>query len=140
MVFGGFATTNVFAANDASKYISGAKFLVALHGQDENDEEILMALYERPDGTEVAYINDGKSHVYQSYTVPPYYDSMIAKIISYGKTREIAINKMCNALKEMVVDGIKTNIPLHQKILSDPGFLRGGMNIHYLENLIKNHN
>ena len=68
MVFGGFATTNVFAANDASKYISGAKFLVALHGQDENDEEILMALYERPDGNEIAYINDGHSHVYQSYT------------------------------------------------------------------------
>jgi len=79
------------------------------------------------------------SHVYQSYVVPPYYDSMIAKIVSYGETREIAINRMCNALKEMVVEGIKTNIPLHQRILTDPGFLRGGMNIHYLENLIKNH-
>ena len=80
------------------------------------------------------------SHIYHSYNVPPYYDSMIAKVVSYGETREVAINKMCNALKEMVVEGIKTNIPLHQLILSDPGFLRGGMNIHYLENLIKNRN
>lgn len=77
------------------------------------------------------------SHIYQSYVVPPNYDSLIGKIISFGETREIAIAKMHNALKEMVVDGIKTNIPLHQRILADKHFLQGGVNIHYLEKLIK---
>lgn len=76
------------------------------------------------------------SHIYQSYVVPHYYDSMIGKIISYGPTREIAIAKMQNALKEIVIEGIKTNIPLHQKILADKKFREGGTNIHYLEELM----
>ncbi len=76
------------------------------------------------------------SHIYQSYVVPPNYDSLIGKIISFGETREIAIAKMRNALTEMVVDGIKTNIPLHQRILADKNFMRGGTDIHYLEKLI----
>lgn len=76
------------------------------------------------------------SHIYQGYVVPHYYDSMIAKIISYGETRAIAISKMQNALKEIVVEGIKTNIPLQQKILADEKFLTGGTNIHYLENTL----
>jgi len=73
------------------------------------------------------------SHLYSSYKVPPYYDSLIAKIISYGETREQAIIKMTNALDELIVDGIKTNIPLHQIILEDQMFKQGGFNIHYLE-------
>ena len=77
------------------------------------------------------------SHIYTSYTVPPYYDSMIAKLISYGDCRETAIARMRQALDEMVIDGIKTNIELHQKILKDPGFKSGGMNIHYLEKMLK---
>lgn len=77
------------------------------------------------------------SHIYQSYVVPPYYDSLIGKIISYGDTREIAIAKMRNALREIVIEGIKTNIPLHQRILNDEKFLQGGVNIHHLENLCK---
>ena len=77
------------------------------------------------------------SHIYQSYVIPHYYDSMIGKIISYGENREIAIAKMQNALKEIVIEGIKTNIPLHQKILADPKFRTGGTNIHYLEELVK---
>ncbi len=76
------------------------------------------------------------SHIYASYKVPPHYDSMIAKIIAYGDTREVAINRMKNALNELVIDGIKTNIALHKKILNDPGFIKGGTNIHYLENEI----
>jgi acetyl-CoA carboxylase biotin carboxylase subunit len=76
------------------------------------------------------------SHIYSSYRVPPHYDSMIAKIIAYGDTREVAIARMKNALNELVIDGIKTNINLHKKILNDPGFLAGGTNIHYLENKI----
>lgn len=78
------------------------------------------------------------SHIYQSYVVSPYYDSLIGKIISYGDTREIAIAKMKNALREVVIEGIKTNVPLHQKILNDHKFLQGGVNIHYLETLCKN--
>jgi acetyl-CoA carboxylase biotin carboxylase subunit len=73
------------------------------------------------------------SHVYQGYTVPPYYDSMVGKLIAYGATREQAIRRMRIALSEMVVQGIETNIALHQDLLNDSRFLRGGTSIHYLE-------
>ncbi len=73
------------------------------------------------------------SHVYQNYLVPPYYDSLVGKVIAYGDTREQAIARMRVALSEMVVEGIKTNIPLHQELLLDEKFLRGGTSIHYLE-------
>src|SRR5689334_24301045 len=73
------------------------------------------------------------SHAYQNYFVPPHYDSMIGKVIAYGDTREQAIARMRVALSEMVVGGIKTNIPLHQELLLDDKFLRGGTSIHYLE-------
>ncbi|MEN3113286.1 acetyl-CoA carboxylase biotin carboxylase subunit [Uliginosibacterium paludis] len=73
------------------------------------------------------------SHVYAGYTVPPHYDSMIGKVIAYGDTREQAIRRLRIALSEMVVDGIKTNIPLHQEMLTDTHFLQGGTSIHYLE-------
>jgi acetyl-CoA carboxylase biotin carboxylase subunit len=73
------------------------------------------------------------SHVYQGYTVPPYYDSMVGKVIAYGATRDQAIRRMRIALSEMVVQGIDTNILLHQDLLNDTRFLRGGTSIHYLE-------
>ncbi|HEY7787099.1 MAG TPA: acetyl-CoA carboxylase biotin carboxylase subunit, partial [Casimicrobiaceae bacterium] len=73
------------------------------------------------------------SHVYQNYFVPPNYDSLIGKVIAYGETREQAIARMRVALSEMVVGGIKTNVPLHQELLLDEKFLRGGTSIHYLE-------
>ncbi len=73
------------------------------------------------------------SHVYQGYTVPPNYDSMVGKVIAFGATREQAIRRMRVALSEMVVEGVKTNIPLHQDLLHDTRFLRGGVSIHYLE-------
>lgn len=73
------------------------------------------------------------SHVYQNYFVPPYYDSLIGKVIAYGDTRDQAIARMKSALAEMVVEGIRTNIPLHQALLNDDAFLRGGTSIHYLE-------
>jgi acetyl-CoA carboxylase biotin carboxylase subunit len=76
------------------------------------------------------------SHIYHGYTVPPYYDSLIGKIISHGETREIAIAKMLHALEEIVIEGIKTNIPLLKKILQDKNFKQGGTNIHYLEKLL----
>lgn len=73
------------------------------------------------------------SHIYSGYSVPPNYDSMIAKLISFGGSREEAIVRMRNALDETVIDGIKSNIPLHRDIMLDEGFVRGGVNIHYLE-------
>ena len=73
------------------------------------------------------------SHVYSGYNVPPYYDSMIGKIIAHGESRESAIARMRNALAEMVVEGIKTNIPLHQEIFNHAAFRSGGLDIHYLE-------
>lgn len=79
------------------------------------------------------------SHVYAGYTVPPHYDSMIAKLITYGDTREVAIRRMQNALSETIIDGIKTNIPLHELILEDKNFQKGGTNIHYLEKKLGMH-
>ena len=76
------------------------------------------------------------SHVYNGYNVPPYYDSMIGKVITFGGNRTNAIIKMQNALDEMVIDGIKTNIPLQRKIMTDKTFKKGGMNIHYLEKML----
>jgi acetyl-CoA carboxylase biotin carboxylase subunit len=80
------------------------------------------------------------SHIYNGYNVPPYYDSMIGKVITFGDKRTNAIIKMQNALDEMVIDGIKTNIPLQRKIMADKVFRKGGMNIHYLEEMLgENH-
>ena len=73
------------------------------------------------------------SHVYSNYVVPPYYDSMIGQVITHGMNREEALTRMRGALQEMVVDGIKTNIPLHQQLVIDSNFVKGGMDIHYLE-------
>ena len=73
------------------------------------------------------------SHVFNGYYVPPNYDSMIGKVITYGDTREQALAKMTVALSEMVVEGIKTNIPLHRELLVDARFAEGGTSIHYLE-------
>jgi acetyl-CoA carboxylase biotin carboxylase subunit len=73
------------------------------------------------------------SHLYNGYTIPPFYDSLIAKIISYGDDRATAFARMRIALDETVVDGIRCNIPLQQDLLRDDAFARGGVNIHYLE-------
>ncbi len=73
------------------------------------------------------------SHVYGGYTVPPYYDSMIGKLIVHAEDRPSAIKRMQGALEEMVIEGIKTNIPLQRRILKDEAFVEGGANIHYLE-------
>jgi len=73
------------------------------------------------------------THIYNGYTVPPYYDSMIAKLIAHGEDRAAALARMRGALSEVVIDGIKTNIALHQDICSDAAFLTGGTDIHYLE-------
>lgn len=79
------------------------------------------------------------SHIYGGYSVPPTYDSMIGKIIVHGDTRESALARMENALSEMVIEGIKTNIGLQKEIISDDGFRKGGVNIHYLEKKLGMH-
>ncbi len=73
------------------------------------------------------------SHIYSGYKVPPYYDSLIAKVITYGENRASAIARMRQALDELVVEGIKTNAPLHQKLMREDDVMKGGVDIHYLE-------
>lgn len=77
------------------------------------------------------------SHVYNNYFVPPNYDSMIGKLIVHGDTREQALARMRTALSEIVVEGIKTNVPLHQDLMVDAAFAEGGTNIHYLEHWLE---
>ena len=73
------------------------------------------------------------THLYSGYNVPPNYDSLIGKVITWGATREESMARMRNALDEIIIDGIKTNVPLHRDLLNDKGFCKGGVNIHYLE-------
>lgn len=73
------------------------------------------------------------SHIYSGYTIPPFYDSMIGKLITLADDRPQALARMKSALDELVIAGIKTNTPLHMDLVRDPGFARGGVNIHYLE-------
>ncbi|MGQ9686093.1 MAG: acetyl-CoA carboxylase biotin carboxylase subunit [Thiobacillaceae bacterium] len=89
-----------------------------------------ISLYHAPGGPGIRV----DSHVYQNYLVPSHYDSMIGKVIAYGATRSQAIARMRIALSEMIVEGIKTNIPLHQDLLNDSAFIEGGVSIHFLEN------
>ena len=77
------------------------------------------------------------SHLYDGYTVPPYYDSLIGKIISFGENRDVALARMRQALEEMVVEGIRTNTALHQDLVRDPAFASGGVSIHYLESKLE---
>jgi acetyl-CoA carboxylase biotin carboxylase subunit len=79
------------------------------------------------------------SHIYSNYFVPPYYDSMIGKLIVHGDTREQALARMRTALLETAVEGISTNIPLHRELMVDAKFMAGGTNIHYLEHWLEQH-
>jgi acetyl-CoA carboxylase biotin carboxylase subunit len=88
-----------------------------------------ITMFHAPGGLGVRW----ESHIYTGYTVPPYYDSMIGKLITYGDSRDEAIAKMRHALSELVIEGIKTNVPLQQLIMADENFFNGGTNIHYLE-------
>ena len=75
-----------------------------------------------------------ETHIYDGYRIPPHYDSMIAKLIAHAETRELALARMSTALSELVIEGIRTNIPLQLKLLDDAAFVAGGTDIHYLEN------
>jgi len=76
------------------------------------------------------------THIYAGYKVPPYYDSMIGKLIAHGENRESALARMRTALSETIITGIKTNVPLHLRIVNDSAFRSGGQTIHYLEDLL----
>ena len=89
----------------------------------------LVQLWHAPGGPGIRV----ESHIYSGYKVPPFYDSMIGKIIAHGKDRPAAIARMKNALSEVVIEGIKTNVPLHQEIFQHAAFQTGGTDIHYLE-------
>ncbi len=89
----------------------------------------LVTLWHPPGGPGIRM----ESHVYSGYKVPPYYDSMIGKLIAHGETRAAAIARMRSALSEIVIEGIKTNVPLHQEIFQHAAFQAGGTDIHYLE-------
>lgn len=89
----------------------------------------LISLWHAPGGPGIRI----DSHIYSGYKVPSYYDSMIGKIIAHGIDRPTAIARMKTALQEMVIEGIKTNVPLHQEIFQHSAFQEGGTNIHYLE-------
>ena len=89
----------------------------------------LINLYHAPGGPGVRV----DSHIYSGYKVPPFYDSMIGKLITHGASRESALARMQNALTEIVIEGIKTNVPLHREIFQHSAFQRGGTDIHYLE-------
>jgi acetyl-CoA carboxylase biotin carboxylase subunit len=77
------------------------------------------------------------SHIYDGYTVPPFYDSLIAKVITHGHDRATAMKRMQRALDELVVEGIRTNAALHRNLVRDTSFLAGGVSIHYLEGLLE---
>ncbi|HTT07544.1 MAG TPA: acetyl-CoA carboxylase biotin carboxylase subunit [Gammaproteobacteria bacterium] len=88
-----------------------------------------ITLYHPPGGPGIRI----DTHIYEGYKVPPYYDSMIGKLIAHGETREFAIARMSNALNEIVIEGIKTNLPLHRDMMADAAFQTGGIDNHYLE-------
>jgi acetyl-CoA carboxylase biotin carboxylase subunit len=88
-----------------------------------------ITLYHPPGGPGIRI----DTHIYEGYKVPPYYDSMIGKLIAHGETREFAIARMMNALNEIVIEGIKTNLPLHRDMMADAAFQTGGIDNHYLE-------
>ena len=94
----------------------------------------LVDLYHAPGGFGVRV----DSHLYSGYRVPPFYDSLVAKLITFGDNRLEALVRMGNALEELLVDGIKTNIPLHRELVRDGEFQAGGVNIHYLEKKLSN--
>jgi acetyl-CoA carboxylase biotin carboxylase subunit len=80
------------------------------------------------------------SHVFTGYTVPPYYDSLIAKLVAFGDDRDHARIRMDIALSEMIVEGVKTNIQLHRELLQDENYIAGGTSIHYLEHKLAQQN
>ena len=115
----------------------GHAFECRINAEDPNNfmpSPGLIKHYHAPGGNGIRV----DSHIYSGYTVPPHYDSLVAKIISYGPDRDTALTRMANALDELVLDGIKSNTELHQRLVRDTEFRCGGVNIHYLEHKLAN--
>lgn len=93
----------------------------------------IIKLYHPPGGPGIRV----DSHIYSGYRIPPYYDSLLAKIIAWGETREQALGRLREALDELVIEGVKTNLPMHQSLLRDGQLIKGGLPIHYLEQKLK---
>lgn len=112
--------------------ISGHSFECRINAEDPNNfmpSPGKITHYHPPGGNGIRM----DSHIYSGYSVPPHYDSLIAKVISYGPDRDTALIRMQQALEELVIEGIKTNTQLHQRLVVDSEFKCGGVNIHYLE-------
>jgi acetyl-CoA carboxylase biotin carboxylase subunit len=112
--------------------ITGHAFECRINAEDPNSflpSPGLVKRFHAPGGLDVRV----DSHLYNGYNVPPYYDSLIGKLICKGTTRREALKRTEVALDETLVDGIQTNIPLHRELVRDIGFIEGGVNIHYLE-------
>ena len=76
------------------------------------------------------------SGLYAGYTIPPYYDSLIAKLVVHGQSRNECLMRLRRALEEFVVDGVETTIPLHQRLIGETDFINGDYNIHWLEKML----
>lgn len=112
--------------------INGHSFECRINAEDPNTflpSPGLVKMFHAPGGPGIRV----DSHLYSGYTVPPYYDSLVAKLISHGSTREQALARMQTALDELLIDGIKSNTALQQDLVRDTEFQKGGVNIHYLE-------
>ncbi len=127
------AADEPLAYNQKDIRINGHAIECRINAEDAEDfmpSPGLITHYHAPGGPGIRV----DTHIYQGYSVPPHYDSMIGKLIAHAESRELAFARMSMALSEIVIDGIKTNIPLHQKLFDDAAFIAGETDIHYLEN------
>ena len=126
------ASGEVLSINQADVQITGHAFECRINAEDPITFLPCpgqVHLFHAPGGNGIRV----DSHLYSGYKIPPYYDSLIAKLISFGDNREQALIRMQNALDEILVDGIRTNIPLQRGLVRDAEFHKGSVNIHYLE-------
>ena len=121
--------------------ISGKNYLPKLHPMEcrINAEDPYNDFRPSPGKIETLHFPGGHgirldTHVYSGYTIPPHYDSMIAKLVTTAQTREEAINKMKRALEEFVIEGIKTTIPFHKKLMEHPDYIEGNYTTKFMEN------
>jgi acetyl-CoA carboxylase biotin carboxylase subunit len=125
----------------SGKLISGKNYLPQLHSIEcrINAEDPYNNFRPSPGKITTLHMPGGHgirldTHVYAGYTIPPNYDSMIAKIISTAQTRKEAINKMKRALDEFIIEGVKTTIPFHRKLMDDPSYNSGNYTTNFMEN------
>ena len=128
----------ILAENDAFRIVISRQHVQQHRANAEDPQNFLpspgkVTTFHAPGGLGVRV----DSHLYDGYTVPPFYDSLIAKVITFGESREVALARMRQALDELVVEGIRTNTPLHRDLARDRAFQAGGVSIHYLESKLE---